>query len=467
MTSQNWKQVKAVAMEAWTRPAAERVAYVTGACADDEALRREVLSLVASMEAAEDRFETAPPLPADDIPMPASLNGRRVGPYEILSRIGAGGMGEVYKARDTRLGRSVAIKVLPPRAIADPVSRDRMEREARAIAALNHPHICAIYDIGSHDGVDYFVMELVNGESLATRLSRGELPVAEALRYAEQIASALGEAHRAGIVHRDVKPANIMLHAAADGVTQAKLLDFGVAKANAPDTTSAVERWQSDTAGDLTIAGFIVGTPYYMAPEQLDRNAADRRTDIFAFGAVLFEMLTGRKAFDGTNRDDVLAAIRAGNLPVPSNLRGRVPAALDRILMRCLAPDPSNRYQSADELMLELRAAQRHLNSSRRWRAMAAAAAVLLLAAGGVIAWALSTAGTAGTTRNRTIGDPPHIVCRRDWRSGALARQFKSRFLMGGRRCRQSRADVAADRIDDEKQADERSRRRGMARVVT
>ncbi|MGB2714142.1 MAG: serine/threonine-protein kinase [Vicinamibacterales bacterium] len=322
--SQNWKQIKAVAMDAWARPAAERVACVTSACADDEALRREVLSLVASMEAAEDRFETPPPLPADDIPMPATLNGRRVGPYEILSRIGAGGMGEVYKARDTRLGRSVAIKVLPVRATADPVSRERMEREARAVAALNHPHICAIYDIGSHDGVDYFVMELVNGESLATRLSRGELPVAEALRYAEQIASALGEAHRAGIVHRDVKPANIMLHAAADGATQAKLLDFGVAKANAPDTTSAVERSQSDTAGDLTIAGFTVGTPYYMAPEQLDRNAADRRTDIFASGAVLFEMLTGRKAFAGTNRDEVLAAIRAGNVPLISKLRWRI-----------------------------------------------------------------------------------------------------------------------------------------------
>ena len=394
MTSKNWKQIKVVAMDAWARPAAERVAYVTSACADDEALRREVLSLVASMEAAEDRFETPPPLPADEIPMPASLNGRCVGPYEILSRIGAGGMGEVYKARDTRLGRSVAIKALPVRATVDPVSRERMEREARAVAALNHPNICAIYDIGSHDGVDYFVMELVNGESLATRLSRGELPVAEALRYAEQIASALGEAHRAGIVHRDVKPANIMLHAAADGATQAKLLDFGVAKANAPETTSAVERWQSDTAGDLTIAGFIVGTPYYMAPEQLDRNAADRRTDIFAFGAVLFEMLTGRKAFEGTNRDQVLNAIRVGNVPLASKLRDRVPAALDRIVRRCLAPDPSDRYQSADELGGDVRAVQRRLDSTQRWQVMAAVAAVLLLATGGVIAWALST-GTA------------------------------------------------------------------------
>jgi Tol biopolymer transport system component len=394
LTSQNWKQIKAMAIEAWARPAAERIAYVTSACADDEGLRREVLSLVASMEAAEGRFETPPPLPADDLLMPSSLNGRRVGPYEILSRIGAGGMGEVYKARDTRLGRSVAIKVLPARATADPVSRERMEREARAVAALNHPHICDIYDIGSHEGVDYFVMEFVDGETLATRLSRGELPVAEALRYAEQIAAALGEAHRAGIVHRDVKPANIMLHVAADGVTQAKLLDFGVAKASAPEPTSAPERW-SERAGDLTIAGFIVGTPYYMAPEQLDRNGADSRTDIFAFGAVLFEMLTGRKVFEGTNRDEVLAAICVGNVPVPSNLKGRVPAALDRIVIRCLAPDPCDRYQTADKLLVELRAAQRRLNSFRRWRVMTAGAAVLLLAASGFIVWAISAAGPA------------------------------------------------------------------------
>ena len=289
----------------------------------------------------------------------------------------------------------MAIKVLSARATADPASRERMEREARAVAALNHPHICSIYDIGSDDGVDYFVMEFVNGETLATRLSRGELPITEALRYAEQIATALGEAHRAGIVHRDVKPANIMLHAAADGATQAKLLDFGVAKANTVEATFALERWPSETAVDLTIAGLIVGTPYYMAPEQLDTNTADRRTDIFAFGAVLFEVLTGRKAFEGTNRDEVLAAIRAGNVPLPSKLRGRVPAALDRIVRRCLTPDPSDRYQSADELLAELRTAQRRLGSSRRWRALAAGAAVLLLASGGVIAWSISAARRA------------------------------------------------------------------------
>ena len=393
MTSQNWKAIKSIAIEAWELAPADRVAYITSACADDEALCREVLSLVASMEAAEDRFETPFPVPPDDMLLPSSLNGRRIGPYEILSRIGAGGMGEVYKARDTRLRRSVAIKVLRPRATTDPVSRERMEREARAIAALNHPHICSIYDIGSHDGVDYFVMELVNGESLATRLSRGELPVGEALGYAEQIAGALGEAHRAGIVHRDVKPGNIMLHPTAEGSTQAKLLDFGVAKANAPEMASTVERYQSDTAGDLTIAGFVVGTPHYMAPEQLDLHVSDRRTDIFAFGAVLFEMLTGRRAFEGKNRDEVLSAIRAGHDALSSDLQERIPAILNRIVTRCLSRDPGGRYQSANELLFDLRAARRRLESSRRRRAITAGAAAVLLATTGVIAWALSTPG--------------------------------------------------------------------------
>ena len=394
MTSHHWTRVKDVAIQAWERPEAERAEYVARACMGDDGLEREVLSLVASMVEAEGRFEDPLDVSADCDQL-VSLAGRRVGAYEVLTRVGAGGMGDVYKARDTRLDRIVALKVLSAAASTDPVSRDRMAREARAIAALNHPHICSIYDIGSHDGVDYLVMEFVDGETLATRLSRGELSVAEALRYAEQIAAALGEAHRAGIVHRDVKPANIMLQAAADSRTQAKLLDFGVAKASGPDTTPALKPLQPETAADLTIAGFIVGTPYYMAPEQLDRNATDPRTDIFAFGAVLFEMLTARKAFEGTNRDEVLGAIRAGRATLPSSAQPRIPAVLDRIVVRCLATDPSDRYQTADELLVDLRAAQRRLDASRRRRLIAASLVGLLLACGGVVAWAISVRGTA------------------------------------------------------------------------
>ena len=398
MTPEAWKRVKALAIEAWEQPAAERIRYVTAASAGDEALKREVLSLVTAMVDAEGRFEVPATVPDDHAPA-AILTGRRIGAYEVLARIGEGGMGEVYKARDTRLDRIVALKVLPARASTDPASRERMAREARAAAALSHPHICTIYDIGSQDGIDYLVMEFVDGETLSTRLAHGEVPVAEALRYAEQIATALGEAHRAGFVHRDVKPANIMLHAPASGVTQAKLLDFGVAKANAPEPTPILQHALNDAPVDLTIAGSIIGTPYYMAPEQLDRNATDRRTDIFAFGAVLFEMLTGRKAFAGTNRHDVLDAVRSGNVPRPSSLRERLPTSLDRVVMRCLAPKPSERYQSAEELIVDLRGVQHRLESSRRWRVMMAGAAVLLVAIGGPIAWTVSAPETVATPR--------------------------------------------------------------------
>jgi eukaryotic-like serine/threonine-protein kinase len=399
MTPDEWRRVKAIAGEAWARPAAERVPYISSACAGDEGLDREVLSLVASMEAAEDCFEVSPELPADDIVVHASLAGRRVGAYEMLSPVGAGGMGEVYKARDTRLNRIVAIKVLPARAIEDPVSDDRMKREARAIAALNHPHICTLHDIGSQNGLDFLVMEYVDGETLAVRLSRGRLPITEALQYAAQIASALIEAHRAGIVHRDVKPANVMLERAglhSAGVPQAKLLDFGIAKANTLEIPGG-GTWPEPGALDLTVSGFVLGTAHYMAPEQIVRSAADVRTDIFAFGAVLFEMLTGRKAFEGKNRPEVLAAICENDVPRVSSLRPGVPAALDRIVMRSLAKNPGERYQSIDDLLIDLRAVQRRLDSSRA-RMLVVGSAIPTLAIGATIAWVLGAGRDVGST---------------------------------------------------------------------
>jgi Tol biopolymer transport system component len=400
MSPDEWQRVKAVALAAWERPEAERGALITAACGDDEALRGEVCSLVASMVEAEDRFEL-PTLHDDRDTL--DLTGGRIGAYEVLSRVGVGGMGEIYKARDTRLDRIVAIKVLPTHGISGQLSRERMAREARAIAALNHPHICAIYDIGRQDDLDYLVMEFIDGETLAARLSRGRVSIAEALRYAEQIAMALGEAHRAGIVHRDVKPANIMLGAAAGGRAQAKLLDFGIAKGRAADASAVTVRTRTEPGVELTLAGFIVGTPHYIAPEQLKQNAADARTDIFAFGAVLFEMLAGRKAFDGRDRDEVLASIRCQHVPRPSELRRGVPAALDRLVARCLAKDADRRYADVGELLVDLRAICRRLEAARRWRIAAPAAALVLLAVGAAVVWIVRGGGAGDSGPSPTL----------------------------------------------------------------
>jgi eukaryotic-like serine/threonine-protein kinase len=230
-------------------------------------------------------------------------SGTRLGPYEIIGPLGAGGMGEVYQARDTRLDRTVAIKILPGHLAADPSLRARFEREARAVSALNHPHICTLHDIGEQDGVHYLVMEHLQGETLADRLERGAMTPEEALPIATQIALALAQAHRHGVVHRDLKPGNVML--TRNG---AKLMDFGLAKQGpqaAPPISSAV----MTEASPLTAQGTIVGTWQYMSPEQLEGTEADTRSDIFAFGAVLYEMLSGRRAFQGRSQASLIAAI--------------------------------------------------------------------------------------------------------------------------------------------------------------
>ena len=224
--------------------------------------------------------------------------GTTLGPYEILSPLGAGGMGEVYKARDTRLDRTVAIKVLPEHVAADPDLKQRFEREAKTISSLNHPHICTLHDIGSQDGIDFLVMEYLEGDTLAQRLEKGALPLDQALKVAIEIADALDKAHRQGIVHRDLKPGNIMLTRAG-----AKLLDFGLAKLRKPGTVGAEGFSAATTQSEpLTGRGTILGTLQYMAPEQVEGKEADHRTDIFAFGAVVYEMATGQRAFSGENQ---------------------------------------------------------------------------------------------------------------------------------------------------------------------
>jgi serine/threonine protein kinase len=277
--------------------------------------------------------------------------GTRLGPYEILAPIGAGGMGEVYRARDTRLERTVAVKVLPPHLSSSPESRHRFEREAKTISQLSHPHICALHDVGREGETEYLVMEYLEGETLADRLLKGPLPLEQTLRYGIQIADALDKAHRQGIAHRDLKPGNVML--TNSGI---KLLDFGLAKAMAPASpVSSVSVFPTQTGANLTEEGTILGTFQYMAPEQLEGKEVDSRTDIFAFGAVLYEMATGQKAFRGGTQASLISAILRDEPQPISAVSPLSPPAFDRVVRICLSKDPEERWQSAHDVMSELR----------------------------------------------------------------------------------------------------------------
>lgn len=296
--------------------------------------------------------------------------GTRLGPYEVVGALGAGGMGEVYRATDTRLARTVAIKVLPAGVAGDPVLRERFEREARSVAALSHPNICTAYDVGRErpapragvrgaagaeagsvdpgQPVDFLVMEFLDGQTLAERLERGSLPLAEALRIAGEIAEALDAAHRQGIVHRDLKPGNVMLTE-----TGVKLLDFGLARLHEAESTKDAASAPTRTA--LTTEGAILGTLQYMAPEQLDGRAADARADIFAFGATLYEMLAGARAFDGGSQASIIGSILKDEPRSIREVAPGVPRGLDRLLRACLAKDPDDRWQTMRDLKRELR----------------------------------------------------------------------------------------------------------------
>ena len=325
--------------------------------------------------------------------------GTRLGPYEIAALLGAGGMGEVYRARDTRLDRTVAIKVIPVALSSDPVLKERFEREARTVAALNHPNICVLHDVGHHDGLDFLVMEHIAGEPLAARMKKGPLPLDQVLHFGVQIADALDRAHRAGVVHRDLKPGNIMI-AGTGAAATVKLLDFGLAKLTPP--AGVIGTSQAQTAErDLTGEGSILGTVQYMAPEQLEAGEVDTRSDIFALGAVLYEMATGRRAFEGKSQVSVIAAILE-HQPTPiSKLQPLTPPAFEHVVATCLAKSPDDRWQTARDVARELKWIGAHptagpqpaaVRQHSRWLGWTAAAAavVALLAAGGV-AWRLST----------------------------------------------------------------------------
>jgi len=318
--------------------------------------------------------------------------GARLGPYEVVAPIGAGGMGEVYRAKDTRLGRSVAVKVLSPSAAGSAGQRERFEREARAISNLNHPNICTLYDVGNQDGVEYLVMELLEGETLADRLSRGKLPIEQVLRYGIQIAGALETAHRQDIVHRDLKPGNIML--TSSGL---KLLDFGLAKLTRPATDPVLT--DAPTEQPLTSEGLVVGTLQYMSPEQLGGKQIDERTDIFALGVVLYEMATGRRPFAAETRTSLAIAILEHHPEPVSTLQPVASPFLDEIIARCLGKDPNERWQSVHDVKLQLEMAASgvggtsqvtsHRPGPTRLRFLAAAFALgaLLAGAGSFLAW--------------------------------------------------------------------------------
>jgi eukaryotic-like serine/threonine-protein kinase len=276
----------------------------------------------------------------------ALISGTKLGPYQIESLLGAGGMGEVYRARDARLGRQVATQILTQGLADTPEIRLRFEREARAVSSLSHPHICVLYDVGHQDRIEYLVMEYLEGETLASRIAKGPLSTAELLRYASQIADALDKAHRQGIVHRDLKPANVMLTK-----TGAKLLDFGLAKGE--------EIFQEDVDSSptmsrpLTVQGSIVGTMQYMSPEQLEGKTVDARSDIFSFGAMLYEMATGSKAFEAKSHASLIASILKEEPRPMRELQPLTPPGLEHIVKACLAKDPDDRPQSAHDLKLE------------------------------------------------------------------------------------------------------------------
>jgi serine/threonine protein kinase len=317
--------------------------------------------------------------------------GTRLGPYEIRAALGAGGMGEVYEATDARLDRTVAIKVLPDHVASDPELRQRFEREAKTLAALNHPHICHIHDIGSQDGIDFLVMEYLKGETLEQRLTRGALPVDQALRTAMEIADALDAAHRTGIVHRDLKPGNVMLTKAGT-----KLLDFGLAKRHPEAAVSVAAMTGTPTVSSpLTGMGRILGTFQYMAPEQLEGKEADARTDIFAFGAVVYEMVTGKKAFEGKSHASLIAAIISSEPRPIGDIQPLSPPALGRTLARCLAKDPDDRWQSARDLLEALRWAAEPVSPAVRETPQRQRHS---------LAWRLTVAGIASATALGGLG---------------------------------------------------------------
>jgi serine/threonine protein kinase len=328
------------------------------------------------------------------------LAGTRLGPYEIQSPLGAGGMGEVYRAKDTRLDRTVAVKILPSHLSDNPDAKQRFDREARAISSLNHPNICTLYDVGHQSGIDYLVMEFLDGETLAERLMKGPLTTEQVLKYGMEVCEGLERAHKSGVVHRDLKPGNVMLTK-----TGAKIMDFGLAKStlSVPAPASSLTKTISHPSADqaLTAQGTVVGTFQYMAPEQLEGKEADVRSDIFAMGATLYEMVTGKRAFAGKSQAGMVAAILASEPEPISVAQPMTPPALAQVIKGCLAKDPEERFQTVHDLKLQLKWIAEASSSQLAAPAQARARRVVQNVAA-VVGWVLAKVFADGMARKNS-----------------------------------------------------------------
>jgi serine/threonine protein kinase len=394
MLRERWSEIEKLYLSASELESTERVAYLERMCGSDLDLRREIESLLEFLE----------PVPSQ-VPGTPVPSGEQIGPYIILEFLRAGGMGEVYKARDTRLDRNVAIKFLPSILADDAAALDRFQWEARAASALNHPRICTIHDIGDYHGRPFFVMELLEGQSLNERMSGKPVPVPELVDLALQTCDALQAAHAKGIIHRDIKPANVFLTTSG----QIKILDFGLAKLveeihSAAATVTMTEAEIIAGAVTRTRIGRLVGTPAYLSPEQARGEEVDARTDIFSFGLVLYEMATGRPTFRGQTSRELINSILHETPVKPSTLNPALPSNLERIILKALGKTRNARYQLVSELLHDLNEFQKHKQRRGVWMTRVAMAAATLVLSTAAVLWIILS--------KSTVSEAPNIIQR-------------------------------------------------------
>jgi len=400
MTSERWQQIKVVLYDALETPPEQRSAFLARVCSDDRGMRQEVESFLAmGDEQARSSF-----LQSSEIHVSLSP-GTKLGEYEVQSLLGVGGMGEVYRARDPRLMRDVAIKVLPSLVSDDLDWLRRFEQEAQAAAALNHPRICTVHDVGDYGGQPFFVMELLEGRSLNERIADKAIPTPELVDLAVQTCDALQAAHDKGIIHRDIKPANIFLSTSG----QIKILDFGLAKLVEERHSATIDGGtpEAEIVASRILAtrcGRLMGTPAYLSPEQARGEEVDARTDIFSFGLVLYEMATGHPAFRGQTSGELINAILHKTPVKPSTLNPAVPGSLERIILKALDKTRTARYQSASELLNDLNEFQKATQRRTVWRIRVAVTAITLVLSTAVVVWAILS--------KSTVTEAPDIIQR-------------------------------------------------------